>query len=99
AMETEEQEHDHLDRDGDEDRPSQQRVVVDGQPSVEAQLEREKPRERDDRRVGHHLQKPVATEADHARAPTPTAERTTSTTRSCASAGMPGQRGPEKLYC
>ena len=36
-------------------------------------------------------------EAAHGYAVTPTAERTTSTTRSCASAGIAGQSGTEKF--
>ena len=97
AVEAEEQEHRHLDDDDEQDRPPQQRVVVDRQPVVEAQLEREEPRDGDDRRIGQDLQEAGSTEAGHARAPTPTAERTTSTTRSCASTGMPGHSGTEKF--
>ena len=96
-MEAEHEEDRELDHDDEHDRAAQQRVVVDRQAVVEAQLEREHPGDGDDRRVRDQLQQPVPPDAAHAPAPTPTAARTTSTTRSCASTGIPGQSGTEKL--
>jgi hypothetical protein len=97
-VEAEDKEDRELDDDDEQERASQQRVVVDREPLVEPELEREHPRDRDDDRVRQQLQQPVAADSGHAaRTPTPTAERTTSTTRSCASAGMPGQSGTEKF--
>ena len=97
-MEAEQEEDRELDRDDEQDRAPQQRVVVDRQALVEPKLEGEHPGDGDDRRVRQQLQQPVAADPAHAAgAPTPTAERTTSTTRSCASTGMPGQSGTEKF--
>ena len=96
-MEAEQQEHGDLDRDDEQDRPPQQRVVVDRQALVEAELEREEPGEGDDPCVDQQLDQAVSPEAGHARVRLPTAERTTSTTRSCASTGIPGQSGTEKF--
>ncbi len=66
AVEAEHDEDRELDRDDDEDRPPQQRVVVDRQSLVEAELEREHPRHGDDRRVRQQLQQAVATDSAHA---------------------------------
>src|SRR5581483_1851948 len=98
AVEAEEQEDRELDRDDEDDRAPEQRVVVDGEPLVEAELEGEHPRDRDDPGVRDELEEPVAADPAHRRADeSATAERTVSTTRSCASAGMPGQSGNAML--
>ena len=98
AMEAEHEEDRELDRDDEQDRAAKQCVVVDRQALVEPELEREHPGDGDDRRVRQQLQQPVAADSGHAAAaPARTTERTTSTTRSCASAGMPGQSGTEKF--
>jgi hypothetical protein len=64
-VEAEEQEDGDLDRDDEQDRPAKKRVVVHRQALVEAELEREDPRERDDSRVDRELQQAVAPEAAH----------------------------------
>ena len=58
---------------------------------VEAQLEGEPPRERDQAGVGDELPDAMAIDRDHAR--TAAASRITLTTRSCVSAGMPAHIG------
>src|SRR5581483_1695898 len=93
-------EDDQLERDDEEDRPAEQVRIRDVEPVIEAELEREPPRRRDDRRVHEELPDAVRREeAAHRQIPlaTPTAERTTSTTRSCASFLITGQTATEKF--
>jgi len=91
VVEAAQHEDDELDRDDDQDRAPEERVVVRRHAAVEAELEGEVPRERDQARVGDQLPDPVAVDADHAR--TAAASRIVATTRSCVSAGMPAHIG------
>ena len=75
-------------------------LVVDRQVGVEAEPEGEVPGGDDDRQVRSQLREPMPVEGRSHRADaTPTAARTTSTTRSCCSAVMPAQSGTEKFSC
>src|SRR6185503_10533997 len=91
VVEAEEREDAELDRgDEGEDLPAQVALVVDGQVGVEAEPEGEVPGRDDDGQVRGELREPMPVEGSPHRADaTPTAARTTSTTRSCCSAVMP----------
>ena len=84
-----------LDRDDDEDRVDHQAVVRTGHALVEAQPEREPPRNRDQHGVGEQL--PEAVPVDRHHDATGAAACTTETTRSCASASMPAQSGTREV--
>src|SRR5207244_10965490 len=90
-------EADELDRDDDQDRLLEQRPVVDGNAVVEAQLEREVPRPRDEEPVRDQVPDTVPVDRDHQAAGTIAAWRTASTIRSCVAASMPAQIGTEKF--
>jgi hypothetical protein len=94
-VEAERDEDGELDRDDEDDRLAQHRLVEDRHLEVEAQLEREVPRGSDQHRVDCGLPEPMARDRHYTR--TPTAERTTSTTRSWIAGAMPGQSGTEKF--
>ena len=97
AVEAGEYEDDERDRDDDEDRAVEEPVVGRRGAVVPAELEGEPPRDRDQHRVGRELPQPVAGDRDHEATRSRTAERTTSTTRSCAAGSIPGQSGSARF--
>src|SRR5262249_10292241 len=96
VVEAEEDEDDELDRDDDQDRPLEQRLVEDWDAAVEAELEGEVPGCCDERRVGAELPD-AGSGRNHEVIFALAAVFTASTTRSCTSAGMPGQSGTAKF--
>src|SRR5262249_22880559 len=95
VVEAERDEDGELDPDDDEDRPLQQCLVVDRRRGVEAERERQPPRERDENAVGGEL--PDAMSRDQVQARTAAASRMTLTTRSCVSAGIPAHIGSARF--
>jgi len=95
VVETEEDEDDELDRNHDQDRPAEQRVVVARHALVEAQREGQVPREGNQPRIGDELPNPVSIHRYHAR--TAAASRITATTFSCTSAGIPAHIGSARF--
>ena len=98
VVEAEEDEDGELDPDDDRERLPREQVLVERRNAlVEADPERQPPRGRDQDRVGEEIEDAVSRDRQR-HAATPTALRTTSTTRSCCSDVMPGpQRHGEVL--
>ena len=90
-----------LDRDDEEDRPPVDELVVEGRDlfvRVEAQLEREEPRDGDQSGVGGELPDPVAVHrASQRTASSDTASLTAATTRSCTSGPIPAHIGSARF--
>jgi len=83
VVEAEEDEDQQLDPHDDQQRPLEEGVVIRRHAVVEAQLERQPPRGRNQQTIRNELPDPVAVDRDHeAAAPTVEASRTTLTTRS-----------------
>ena len=99
VVEAEGDEDEELDREDEQDRPVEKVLIarVMRQPVVEAELEGQPPRGGDDHRIDEELPDPVRRDQVAHQTRLGTAERTAATTRSCASAGMPGQSGREKF--
>ncbi len=97
VVETERDEHRQLDRDDDEDRPPQERLVVGRQAMVETEVEGERPGPGYEPGVRRELPDSMPVDREHYATREPTAARTVSTTRSCCSAEIPAQIGTEKF--
>jgi hypothetical protein len=95
VVEAEDDEDGELDRDDDGERVDEEPVVRARHTVVEAEPEREPPRECDQRRVGEQL--PEAVPVDRHQDATGAAACTTETTRSCVPASIPAQSGTEKF--